>query len=54
MNRWTYPVQWMQQKIDDHQAYLEKLHAIVDELKKEVIRLEEEKANRAGRRPRIQ
>ena len=54
MNRWAFPVQWTQQKIDEHQVYLEKLHKITDELMKEVARLDEEKANRAGRKVKSQ
>ena len=54
MNRWSYPMQWMQQKMDEHFAYLERLHKITDELREEIKRLDEEKANRAGRRPRVQ
>ena len=53
MNRWSYPIQWAQQKLDEHQVYLENLHKVVDELRAEIKRLDDEKANRAGRRPKL-
>lgn len=50
MNRHKYPIQWLQQKADEHTAYIAELRRIVGELKQEIDRLEETKANRTGRK----
>lgn len=46
MNRWTHPVQFMQQTMDRHQAYIVELQKITTKLREEIKRLDEEKANR--------
>ena len=51
MNRWTHPVQWVQSVIDRHEAYIKELQKTTAKLKEEIDRLDQSKANRAGRKP---
>ena len=54
MNRWTHPVQWMQSVLDRHESYIKDLHKTVHKLRQEIDRLEEQKADRAGRKRKME
>ncbi len=53
MNRWSHPVQYLQQTIDRHEAYIKELHKTVGKIKNELERLEQVKADRKGRKPEM-
>ena len=53
MNRWTHPVQFMQQALDRHQAYIKELQKITKKLEEEIERIKETKADRKGRKPQL-
>ena len=50
MNRWTHPVQYLQQAVDRHTAYIKELQKLTSDLREKIEMLERNKANKQGRK----